>query len=252
MPFIALSPSPFPLIVYRTNLLLPGSPGSSLPLPKPPSSLPLPPLLCPISSLYVSITHGNQHVEHVSVAQAWGCACSGWTVWVFAGSCVGLASDFSANDCVTSIYIQMCFCKFRSRISIEVINESQMFYAQHFCLCFPPFVGLFCLSRFCQKRGNVLVKTWYYFICGGLAWAVKLSEQGWRSGTSLCTCLRLDLLESALWDILSVSVCFCHMHVLIYRENLRRPSTAIKHQRSHVLFCCMCDKQLLKKPSEIL
>lgn len=144
----------------------------------------------------------------MSVAQAWGCACSGWTVWVFAGSCVGLASDFSANDCVTSIYIQMCFCKFRSRISIEVINESQMFYAQHFCLCFPPFVGLFCLSRFCQKRGNVLVKTWYYFICGGLAWAVKLSEQGWRSGTSLCTCLRLDLLESALWDILECECVF--------------------------------------------
>lgn len=67
--------------------------------------------------------HGNQHVEHVSVAQAWSCACSGWTVWVLTGSRVGLASDFSPNDCVTSIYIQMWLCTFRVHISIEVITN---------------------------------------------------------------------------------------------------------------------------------
>lgn len=76
--------------------------------------------LCPFSSLYVSITHGYQHVEPVSVAQAWVWACSGWTVWVCAGSCAHLTGDFSANDCIIAfVYMGLSFGKFITTLALR-------------------------------------------------------------------------------------------------------------------------------------
>lgn len=138
--------------------------------------------LCPFSSLYVSITHGYQHVEPVSVAQAWDWACSGWTVWACAGSCVDLTSDFSANDCIiTSVYVGMCFSKFITTLALRkwvthltlhgptvfVLFFQLSFWTLTTCFVsstLANLIFLFCHARFSLNSKAVRVDLWMYLL----------------------------------------------------------------------------------------
>lgn len=193
--------------------------------------------LCPFSSLYVSITHGYQHAEPVSVAQAWDWAWSGWTVWVFAGTCVDLTSDFSANDfIITTVYMQDVVLQIHNHISIEVISES------HVLLCmvalsvvffYSAFSGLwvFVVSRVLwlkQTKCSCQDLVWYCqwrFLLNRTAVRAEAEKKYLLMNLSYTHCVTLEFLF--MWVCVFLS-CACYQITALQVGNVIIPASGIR------------------------